>query len=466
MVADGLFDCGVMAGLAGPSSATLWTHVGGLDRSGHVRLEIARDEGFSRIIHRRLVRAERVRDYTARTTVSRGLNPGERYWYRFETAAGSSPVGRFTTARPAGSRETVRIGVWSCQDYKDGLYSAHAGLAQEEDLDLILCLGDYVYEGGGENAEIGRRDDIGPDRQAQTLEEWRAKYRLYLSDENLRAMHASAAFVGVWDDHEAENDYEGKKPGSLPEERRRVPFETRKRNGYRAFFEYGPRNRLRAQPSRIYRRIPLGGVADVLLLDTRQYREPDGTRTILGAAQREWLKRTLSSSRASWKIMANQVMMMALEAAPGMPLNPDQWDGYPADRAAILDHVRANGIEGVSVVTGDIHSFFAGDVYPRGRADGQRPAATEFVSGSISSTGLESQVGDATPAAEAAAVAANAPHLKYAQLSRRGYAVLELTPQELRATFRSPTTVKQNTAPIETLARFRVDLDEGRVERA
>ena len=463
----GEFDCGVMAGVPGRRTITVWTHVQGLERSGHVRLEIAADEGFDRVVHRELVRAERRRDFTARTTVrTRRLQPGERYWYRFETAAGSSAVGRFTTARPTDSREPLRIGFWSCQDWKDALYPAHAGLAQESDLDLILCLGDYVYESGGENAEIGRRDDVGPDRQSQTLPEWREKYRLYLSDPNLRAMHASAAFAGVWDDHEAENDYEGDQPGSLAPERRRVDFATRRRNGYRAFFEYGPRNQFPDERSRIYRRIRLGGVADVLLLDTRQYRGADGQRTILGAPQREWLKSTLSGSGAAWKILANQVMMMALEAAPGFPLNADQWDGYPADRAEVLGHVRENGITGVTAVTGDIHSFFAGEVYPNGRADGHRPPATEFIGGSISSTGLEKDFGQGATAGEAAAVAANTPHLKYAQLTRRGYGVLELTSEELRCTFRSPTTVKEHSAPIETLARFRVGREEGVVERA
>ncbi len=475
------FDCGVMAGIPGTNAITVWTHALGLERSGNLRLEIAADEGFDRIVHRGFVQAARVRDFTARATVrTRRLKPGERYWYRFETRTGSSPVGRFTTARPADSREKLRIGFFCCQDWKDGLYTAHQGLAAEPDLDLILCLGDYVYEGGGQNDAIGRRDDIGPDRQAQTLDEWRAKYRLYLTDENLRAMHASSAFAGIWDDHEAENDYAGASKGSLSDERRRVDFETRKRNGYLAFFEYGPRNRIPAEPMRSYRRIKLGGLADLLLLDTRQYRDDqacsteiqpcpgiqDRSRTMLGARQRDWLKGALSGSRATWKVIANQVMMMALESAPGFPLNPDQWDGYPGDRADVLNHVRANKVEGVTVVTGDIHTFFAGDVYPEGRADGQRPAATEFVGGAISSGGLEEDFGPATTAGEAASLASNAPHLKYAQLSRRGYGVLELSPDELVATFRSPTTVTEPKADIETLARFRVGLREGVVERA
>jgi alkaline phosphatase D len=471
-----------MAGIPGTNAITVWTRATGLERSGHLRLEIARDEGFGNVVHSGLVQAAKVRDFTARATV-RGrklLSPGERYFYRFATATGSSPVGRFTTARPADSKEPLRIGFFSCQKWDAGLYTAHAGLAAENDLDLILCLGDYIYEGGGQNDAIGRRDDVGPDRQAQTHEEWREKYRLYLSDPNLRAMHASAAFAGIWDDHEAENNYAGNSEGTLAAARRRVDFQTRRRNGYLTFFEYGPRNTIPQERLRSYRRIKLGGMADVLLLDTRQYRddqacdteiEPcegigDRSRTILGGPQREWLKRSLGESRATWKVIANQVVMMGLDSVPGFPLNPDQWDGYPGDRADVLNHVRAKGVEGVTVITGDIHTFFAGDVYPEGRADGGRPAATEFVGGSITSKGLEEDFGAATPVAEVGVMTTNTPHLKYAQLSRRGYGVLDLKPDELRATFKSPTTVMTPTAPIRLLAQFRVGLREGVVHPA
>ncbi len=118
------------------------------------------------------------------------------------------------------------------------------------------------------------------------------------------------------------------------------------------------------------------------------------------------------------------------------------------------------------MVTGDIHTFFAGDLYPEGRADNARPPATEFVGGAISSLGLEEDLGELTPAAEVAAVAANTPHLKYAQLSRRGYGVLELTAEELRCTFRSPRSAFVANSPVEDLAAFRVGRADGRVERA
>jgi len=138
---------------------TLWSRVDGIERSGALDLEIARDPGFGDVVHTQRVRAAQVRDYVVRARVGEGLRPGEQYFYRFATRGVDSPVGRFVTARPRDSREPVRIGFFSCQDYQAGFYTAHAGLAQEPDLDLIVSLGDYIYE---------RTFYEGPDARAAT----------------------------------------------------------------------------------------------------------------------------------------------------------------------------------------------------------------------------------------------------------------------------------------------------------
>jgi alkaline phosphatase D len=122
---------------------TLWSRI---ERAGALDLEIARDPGFGDVVHTQRVRAAQVRDYVVRARVGEGLRPGEQYFYRFATRGVDSPVGRFVTARPRDSREPVRIGFFSCQDYQAGFYTAHAGLAQEPDLDLIVSLADYIYE--------------------------------------------------------------------------------------------------------------------------------------------------------------------------------------------------------------------------------------------------------------------------------------------------------------------------------
>jgi len=483
LLPGGAFRHGVAAGAPGQRSITLWTRVSDSDRPGRVELEIAREADFRKVVERRLVRVAAVRDHTARALVEgHALQPGEEYFYRFSTRAGSSPVGRFRTTRPPDSREPLRIGFFSCQDYQSGYYTAHAGLAQE-DLDLVVCLGDYVYERGFFDGPAGRRDTTGDngDADVQTLAEYRRKYALYRSDENLQAMHQSAAFAAVWDDHEVEDNWAGELPGdATPPAQRRVSFLERRRAGTLAFFEWMPRLRMPSDPSKIYGSVALGANAELLLLDTRQYRDDqpcgdsflvppcvDGearAATLLGAAQKAWLEGRLQASPARWKVVANQVMIMALDAIPGVPsaLNPDSWDGYGRERRELLEHLRRTATNDVTFITGDIHTFFAGDVLTNGRITG-KPVATEFVGGSITSSGFE-QFADVQQVSEPAVRALN-PHLRYAELRSRGYGVLEARPDELIVTYRSPAAIATPHSPMRTLARFRVAAGSPTVQR-
>jgi len=175
---------------------------------------------------------------------------------------------------------------------------------------------------------------------------------------------------------------------------------------------------------------------------------------LLGAGQKAWFKRELQASPARWKVVANQVMIMSLDLVPGVSsaLNPDAWDGYGRERREILGHLRSSATRDVTFITGDIHTFFAGNVHANGRFTGPR-VATEFVGGSVTSAGIEDIVGQ--PGVTEPAVRAANPHLRYTEHRSRGYGVLEARPDELLVTFRSPLTVDAPTAPVRTLARFR-----------
>jgi alkaline phosphatase D len=465
------FPSAVVAGQPQRHGIRLWTQLGTDDGPGRLRLEIARDPGFRRVVHRQIVRAAPSADRRVQATVrSKSLEPGEEYFYRFETRTTSSPSGRFVTLRPRDSAEPVRVGFFSCQLYDAGYYTAHAGLAHEE-CDVILCLGDYIYETNGDGSVPDRDDHTSPapSGHCETLAEYRAKYRLYRSDPDLQAMHASAPFVMTWDDHEVEDNYTGgadggKTPEQSPE--RRIPFLERRRNAYRAYFEAMPVARFPGS-QRIYRRIRLGGSAEILLMDTRQYRTnqtcddapavpcPDDggpDHTLLGRPQMEWLKRRLSESQATWKLLASGVEAMSWDSAPGVPLNRDGWDGYPRDRTELGEHVLDAGIDGVSILTGDVHHFAAGTVTTTGRITG-RPWATEFVGGSITSSFLSGIWGEAVRGG----LATN-PHQVFQNFNRRGYGVLEAGPDEMRVSYRSPITVTERSSEIETLRDFKVIL--------
>ncbi|MTD46562.1 hypothetical protein GKE82_20285 [Conexibacter sp. W3-3-2] len=466
----GTFPSGVASGQPFEHGITLWTRVGDVERSGRLRLEIARDADFARVVHRQDVRAAAVRDHTARARVlqPRVLEPGEQYFYRFATRSTSSPVGRFRTALPADSREPVRIGFFSCQNWRAGYYNAHAGLAAEPDLDLVVSLGDYMYETCGASAVPGRDDrtSSGENNQTETLADYRAKYRLYRSDPNLQAVHANHPFVAIWDDHEFENDQEGPK-GEGTTAVRRIPYAERRRNAYLGFFENMPLQRIGSDRDRIYRKLRLGANADLFLLDTRTYREPDNS-TILGAAQKQWLKAGLERSRAAWKVLGNQVMLMSLDVPTGNPVNPDAWDGYEAERREVVQHVLDKGIRDVTVITGDIHTFFAGTVTTTGRTGG-RPGMTEFVGGSITSDSLDGDLGgeDARPITEPVFQAAQLlnPHYAFANFNRRGYGVMECRPGELTVDFKAVDSVRRRDRPVTTLASFRVEAGSTAVQR-
>ncbi|WP_205695594.1 alkaline phosphatase [Conexibacter sp. SYSU D00693] len=455
----GTFGSGVASGLPAPQGATVWTRVGGLgDReAGKVRVELARDPDFRQTITRFTARAAPVRDHVVRVDVGRHLRPGERAWYRFSTATGSSPVGRLTVPRPADSREPVRIGFFSCQDFTHGTYAAHAGLAQE-DLDLVVCLGDYVYERDGQGQVEGRdvRVSAGEDGQVETLAEYRALYRRYRSDPQLQAMHAAHPFLAIWDDHEAANDYDGEQGPA-----RRVPFSQRRRNGYLAWFEWMPFAPLVDDRFRIFRTLSLGAHADLLLLDGRQHRDR-ARGTMLGDAQRTWLLEQLQTSRASWRIVANQTMCMANDLLPGRTNDTDGWDGFARERRTILETVKAKGVQDVVLATGDEHEFYAGTVSPTGRVDA--PAvATEVVAGAISSS-AEAPGADRAVAAGAIELQAVAnPHWAYADGARQGYGVFEAREDALRVRLRGPREVTDARSPTVTHATLTIPRGTPRV---
>ena len=479
----GTFPEGVAAGEPATRSATLWTRLAGHTADRRLTLEIARDPDFRRVVLRRdlVARASEAGAVKVRVPARARLRPGERYWYRFATRNRSSPVGRFQTLRPADSREPVRIAFYSCQDWQSGYYGAHRTIAEDDSLDLVLCLGDYIYE---KNYYEGpRQDRLGAngDGEVETRDEYRQKYALYRSDADLRAMHAAHAFVPIWDDHEVEDNWAGRHGGDQTPNRR-VPFEQRRFNGLRTFFEKMPVRRPERGGFRRYGSVPLGASAELFLLDQRQYRDPQPCndqfvvpcpeaetqpRKYLGDAQKEWFKRGLASSRAAWKLVANQAMIMALENGPSSPSNKDQWDGYGVERREILEHVASRGVRDVAFLTGDIHTFFAGEVGTDGR--GPESVATEFVGGSISSLGIPESVESVTgvPADVVFQASQNFrtvnPHLKYDDQKRRGYAVAEASATELRVEFRPVDALRRSTA-IEPPARFRVARGTPRVE--
>jgi len=479
----GRFNQGIASGEPGLHGMTVWTRVEGLTSDRRVVLEVSPDEDFRRVVFRQNCAAKVAKDGVVKTRVNKGLKPGERYFYRFEARDNASPIGRFQTLRPADSREPVRIAFFSCQDYQAGYYGAHQAIARE-DVDLVICLGDYIYE---KNFYEGpRRDTLGGNRDGEvmTLPEYRSKYKLYRTDRDLQTMHAAHPFLGIWDDHEVEDNYAGTLPGGAADDRRGVSFMARRSAGYRAFYEWMPFRVSQRAWTPGFKTLRLGRQAELILLDERRYRSDQpcddqffvpcppaeqGNQTLLGLGQKEWFKERLARSPASWKVVANQLMIMALDSGNGAPINKDQWDGYGRERREILSFVRDRGIRDVTFITGDIHTFFAGDVGIDGR--GPESVATEFVGGSVTSLGIPELVKDAsgaplTPAqitALSSQLRTTNPHLRYDEQQSRGYGVLTASANELRVEYKAVNAL-QRTTQARTIGAFRVGRGDPRVQ--
>ncbi len=483
---EGAFAEGIAAGAPKPRGIILWTRLDGAGAGDRrLRLEVARDREFRRTVLRRDVVARAAADGTVKVRVEgrRLLAPGEEYFYRFETRSSHSPVGRFKTLLPPDSRQPVRIAFFSCQDWQAGWYGAHRVLAGE-DVDLVVCLGDYVYERNFYESTPVRRDTLGANRdgEVQTLDEWRAKYRLYKSDADLRALHEAHPFVAIWDDHEVEDNYAGAVQG-LKTQQRRIPFLQRRANGWRAWDEYMPFEFV-GRGTRIYRNFRIGRNAELFLLDQRQYRDdqctdttgspcPDAEtkpRKYLGDAQKAWFKRSLQGSGARWKMVGNQLMIMSLDAPNGNTLNADSWDGYGVERREVLEHFVDKGIRDVAFMAGDIHLFGAGDVGIDGR--GPESVATEFVCGSTTSLSPAEGARDEYDAPIPPELAQPAldqvrhfnPHVRHADQGAHGYAIAEARERELLVRFVAVPTAPARSTEARTLARFRVAAGTPRVE--
>jgi alkaline phosphatase D len=476
------FKQGVASGFPRPQGIELWTRLGEIKRTSKLKVVVATDRKFGNVIAEKSVTAREDRDFTARTFIN-GLKPDKHYFYRFVGEDSKSPVGRFKTAPPLKSRKPIRIAFYSCQHYEAGFYNAQRAIANEPDLDLVLCLGDYVYEYSDGPGNGVRLDTTGNnhDGDTQFLNEYWEKYRLYKSDKDLQAMHAAHPFLSTWDDHEVEDNYADGQPSSAQQDSsktqlknypRRVSFLEREANGYRAFFNYMPRARFKGDRRRIYEEYRLGKLVDLMLTDERQHRdrqpcndeqldfagcaEANSPRTMLGTKQRDWLLENFKASPATWKVWGTEVMVMGTRLPGNAPAQVDAWDGYGYERKQILDFIVDNNVQNVVALTGDIHTFFAGTAYTTGDQATGRAAFPEFVGGSVTSHGLPESTGQ-SPETLALLALVN-PHISFYDFVKHGYGVVEFGPTEAVCELKAVDVLHQGAATPTTIAKYSVPL--------
>lgn len=510
-LAQGAFTHGVASGDPLPDGVILWTRFVGGD--GQIAWEISEDETFANVAAGGAAQASAASDYCVKVDV-RGLAPGRAYFYRFLAGSGPSLVGRTRTAPE--DAQSLTVGLVSCANYGFGYFHAYGHLAARDDVDLVLHTGDYIYEYGHDeypSTELtvaGRAFD--PDHEIVSLADYYRRYQQYHTDPNLLALRATKPIAAVWDDHEITND--ATSTGAQNHQRNEGSYADRVAAAAKAYFDWMPIRRPDPNTVRLYRALDWGGLAKIILIDTRyigrvrqlgyqralglrllsdgagtqaaveEFRRTqllDSARTLLGAEQEAWLTETLAASKQrgqTWQVVAQQIAMgeqlvgagAAAMVSPeahsnvrryvtvaerlgrmNMPWNLDAWDGYPAARARFLQACVANAANAV-VLGGDSHNTWVNNL--ASPDDASRMAAIEFAGASVTSPGLEQAMSAAAPGAREAMMKSANPHLAWCDITNRGYGVLKFTRERCEAEWAAFANVREAQAPAPTITRF------------
>ena len=465
------FTLGVASGDPSADGVVLWTRLavdplngGGMPRSPiTVNWRVASDDRLTRVVRSGAAVAAPEWGHSVHVEVA-GLEPHRWYWYQFSAGGEESTIGRTRTLpRAQAAVDRLRFAIASCQHYEQGYYTAYEHMA-DEDLDVVMHLGDYIYENGGNPKAL--RKHVGG--ELMVVDDYRNRYAQYRSDAALQAVHAAFPFMVVWDDHEVDNNYAGlHQEAGAPVEQ----FALRRAAGYRAYYEHMPLRREsipRGALLQLYRPFAYGALASIFMLDTRQYRtdQPCGDNvqlvcdaardpkaTILGAAQERWLMDRLRRSRTGWNFLAQQVPIAPLDRAPGPErrLSMDKWDGYQASQARLLESLQTARASNPVSLAGDVHNNWVNDL--RLNVDDPKSplVATEFVGTSITSAGDGS---DTSPQMEA--MKSENGCVRFCN-NQRGYVRFEVERESLRADFRVVEFVSKPGSPIKTRASFVVE---------
>ena len=464
--ADDVFRHGVASGDPQTDRVILWTRVTVPETTASVEVEwqVFADEGLREEVATGRVYTTAGRDFTVKVDATLP-EAGRTWYYRFRCLGNESPIGR-TKTLPTGEIDRVRLALASCSNFPQGFFNAYARIAERDDLDAVLHLGDYIYEyanegGYGEGKELGRH--VAPAHEILTLEDYRLRYATYRSDPDLQAVHRMHPFIVVWDDHESTNN--SWRFGAQNHQPGEGEWAVRKRAAMRAYHEWMPiRDAMKlklVRHEKIWRSFRFGNLADLFMLDTRLVGRheqaarddfatiQDPTRELLGVEQEAWLVEGLVRSRnegTAWRLLGQQVIMSPL-SPQGSPGNPDAWDGYPVARERLIQTLSDFGVGDLVVLAGDVHSSWGLDLAPRvfeeggyDPATGRGSRAVEIVTPAISSSPL----GSFEQAREAySRVSETHPHLHFHDMDHRGYTIVDLTAERARAEWWFVDTVAQ-----------------------
>ncbi|OAA25222.1 alkaline phosphatase D [Frankia sp. EI5c] len=457
------FTLGVASGEPTADGFVLWTRLapsplnadglGGMSSANvTVEWQVATDQNFTQLAASGSTTAVQAWAHSVHVEVA-GLQANREYWYRFRASGQISPVGRARTAPAAGTSPALKMLFASCSHYEAGYFTAYRRMAEEAP-DLILHLGDYIYEGAAGSAV---RTHV-PSAEISSLANYRVRHALYKTDVDLQAAHGAAPWIPVWDDHEVENNYANLvRNDSSPA----GDFTARRAAAYKAYYEHMPLRSAQLPAShnmQLYRRLRWGSLATFHLLDTRQYRDDqacgDGTkvcadadlasRTLTGAAQEAWLLDGLGQHLGTWDIIGQQVFFAQRLAAADGSRSMDSWDGYTASRGRIQAGWQARGNTSTVVLTGDVHQHWASNIMDNYTTQNQ-VIGTELVTTSITSGGDGSGAGTGLSSLN--------PHVKF-NWNKRGYVRTVTTPTQMTVDFRALNQVTVRGSAATTVRSY------------
>jgi alkaline phosphatase D len=493
------FTHNVASGEPGPDSVLLWTrYVNPTGGPSKVRVEISETQDFAKIAGGGQMVTGPWRDHTVKITVD-NLAPGKWHWFRFIAPDGSmSPVGR-TKTLPVGKAAKFNIAIFSCSNLGFGEFNAYGHAAARDDIDLVLHMGDYIYEyaRGGYDGGAKFAARIFPADEILTLADYRLRYASYRADKQLQALHANFPMIPNTDDHEGTNDmWEG---GAQNHQADEGDWTNRKNAAMQVWREWLP---VGETPWKEY---PIGELATYYRTDTRavgrskpywhgdlfrasdpakafaEFRDgawTDPAMTMMGTEQESWLYKAIGRNKTTWAVVGSGTNMgynftpeAALDWFPkdapesrrnfarqgiaaakaGLPYNLDNWGGYPAARSRLLaaaQRVDANLV----VVTGDSHNGWAFDL-----PEGGKPAGVEFGGHSVSSPGFESATQGTDPSVIARGLLESSKsELRWVDTANRGYMHLSLTPQAATNEWVFIQTIKDVSLATKTGHRMKV----------
>ena len=476
------FNHGVASGDPTADAIIIWTKITKSSNSTiNVKWQFSDKKNFSNIINSGLVKSYSHNDFSVKVDSKIPMKYcGKEIYYRF-CANNIFSITGTTKTLPKNDPSKFNIAICSCSNYPGGYFNAYKEIANDNNIDLVLHLGDYLYEYdkdgyATEDSEKMSRV-VDPPHETVTLDDYRKRHALYKTDEDLQLLHSSKAMVAVWDDHEFTND--SWKYGAENHSFDEGLFSTRKANAIKAYYEWMPIRESKSK-LKIWRKFEIGSLFQLFMIDTRSiYRDKqlslenyinnnkfDKTRfkkdlvkkrDLVGKEQFKWLNKNINNE-FKWSIIGQQVLVAPTVlpeiflkidktkipeylhkyfkiAGMNIPYNTDSWDGYPNERNNLYKIL--NKSQSSIVLTGDTHNSWISNLYDKDK----KFIGVEIATPAISSPNTVDTFGSITKNIDKDFIKHN-EHLKWTNGTNKGYVRLEITNLIIEAKFIYVSTVK------------------------